>query len=135
MQLCLICQQGFLINSNFQCIPYGPLTSISTANCSSIYNCLYCAFNNYCDLCAGGWNPINGSCVTTHGCSVPNCESCSNSTTCYSCSQNYTLNNNICVLNCNVDNCIVCSTDPSTCGICFKNFVPNNNFTNCSCPT
>lgn len=76
------------MNSYLQCISYNPTPSF-IANCSGVYNCLYCKSNNYCALCTPGWNPINGSCVTTTGCTVANCVSCTLPNLCSTCANNY----------------------------------------------
>ena len=85
--MCLVCQQGYAINSYFQCVSVIP--ALTVANCSGIYNCLYCAYNNYCDLCVSGWNATNGVCLTNTGCAVSNCASCSSPSVCYSCAASY----------------------------------------------
>lgn len=120
LQLCLVCQQGYFINSYFQCVSYNP--ALSAPNCTGIYNCLYCGYNNSCDYCSPGWNPINGVCLTTIGCTVANCAQCSSPSVCYSCATNYQLStNNVCILTCNINGCTTCATT-TTCQTCGPNF-------------
>lgn len=106
LQMCLVCQQGYFLNSYLQCINYNP--NSLAINCTGIYNCLYCAYNNYCDLCIPGWNPINGSCVTMIGCTVDNCATCTIPNLCSSCVIGYQLVSNLCNPLCNISGCISC---------------------------
>ena len=130
LQMCLVCQQGYSINSYFQCVSVSP--ALTVANCSGIYNCLYCAYNNYCDLCVSGWNATNGVCQTNTGCTVSNCASCSSPSVCYSCATNYQLSNNICTPICNIQGCSACAT-LTTCLTCAGNLQLLNNSTSCGC--
>lgn len=133
LQLCLVCQQGYFINSYFQCVSYNP--ALSAPNCTGIYNCLYCGYNNSCDYCSPGWNPINGVCLTSIGCTVANCAQCSSPSVCYSCATNYQLStNNVCTLTCNINGCTSCATT-TTCQTCGLNFLPSSDSTACNCPT
>jgi hypothetical protein len=131
LQLCFVCQQGYFINSYYQCSPYNPPPT--TPNCSGIYNCLFCSNNNYCGLCAPGWNSTNGTCLTssTVFCNVQNCLACTMTNTCATCAVNYQLSStNVCIPQCNITNCLTCS-NPTTCSACVGNLVLTNNACNC----
>ena len=132
LQMCFVCQQGYFMNSNFQCVSYNP--TLTPTSCSGIYNCLYCSSNNYCSLCPEGWNPINGSCVTTTGCLVNNCASCTTPGSCSTCATNYQLVSNVCNPLCNINGCTSCAS-LTTCATCGANFQPNAGNTACNCPT
>lgn len=137
LQLCMVCQQGYFINSNYQCVSYNP--SLTTSNCSGIFNCLYCAANNYCDFCINGWNATNGTCLTSNVnyCSgVANCATCSSPSLCYACAPSYQLSatNNLCTPLCNIVGCTACAS-LTTCQTCGANFVFNSNNTQCNCPS
>lgn len=68
--LCIICEQGYFLNSYMQCVAYSP--EPVTATCG-IYNCIYCANNQSCSLCVEGWNETNDECETNLYCGVENC--------------------------------------------------------------
>ena len=87
---CFVCEQGYFLNSYFQCVPYNPPPN--TVECD-VYNCFYCYAANKCGSCAPGWNSTNGMCVTNLFCSDANCNSCTNSTYCVTCADSY--NNNM----------------------------------------
>ena len=132
--MCLICQQGYSLNSYFQCLPIGLITS--PPNCSNIYNCIFCSENNYCGYCAPSWNATNGLCLTSVPafCTpIPNCLGCTQPNVCGACAPSYQLNtaSNVCIPLCNISNCQTC-TNLTTCGVCYNNFVLANN--TCSCP-
>ncbi len=60
--LCLVCNQGYYLNSYFQCTADHSLSPIP--DCSNIYNCVFCSFDNYCVFCMLGWLPVHGRCIT-----------------------------------------------------------------------
>jgi hypothetical protein len=96
-------------------------------------NCISCAVNNFCAVCAVGYTPntISGTCSL---CISP-CLTCfTNNNTCSSCQPPYyvtPLNNGTCYI-CNVPNCQVCnSVDPSTCLICNTFYFYNDTSLTC----
>ena len=86
MDFCLICADGYFLNSYYQCIELSSNTN--PAPCL-VYNCISCYESNKCSLCAPGWNTINGVCVSSLFCDDPNCASCTNATTCVKCAAFY----------------------------------------------
>lgn len=82
LPVCLFCNQGYFQNSYFQCVPYSPTALMPSCN---VYNCLYCAYNNSCTLCAPGYLPINGLCISSIQCTDPNCVQCTQSSICIQC--------------------------------------------------
>ena len=97
---CLVCEQGYFINSYFQCVKYSP--NLNTPSCD-VDNCLYCVSNNYCGACLFGWEEVNGTCQTENFCEE-NCEICTNSDTCIKCKDpnSYTLTSGFCVPKCTI---------------------------------
>ncbi len=132
--MCLICQQGYYLNSYFQCLPFNPPPQVP--NCSNIYNCIFCSANNYCSFCAPSWNATNGVCLTTVTafCTpIANCLGCTQPNVCGACAPSYQLSAgaNVCIPLCNITNCQTC-VNPTTCGTCLNTFVLTNN--TCNCP-
>lgn len=89
--MCMLCSQGYFLNSYFQCVPY-ILPSSSSSSPSpalspscNIYNCLYCSYNNSCTFCSPGYLPSNNICISSTTCSDPNCISCTQPSICVQC--------------------------------------------------
>jgi hypothetical protein len=129
-QICLLCNQGYALNSYFQCVQY---SSVTTVNCS-VPNCLYCPFNNYCDFCIPDFLPYNGSCRTSTYCNVTNCLYCQPPDNCVVCNPSYIVNlsNNSCTPLCNISNCLICDT-LNNCSLCSPTFILNSVNTSCIC--
>lgn len=121
-QICIACQQGYFLNSYYQCVSYQP--ALTTPNCTGIYNCLLCGSDNYCAFCLYNWNNTNGVCTTSiqQFCNVANCESCTDSSTCYTCVDDYAPNSlGGCIPVCGIEYCASCDTT-ETCGTCSPSF-------------
>ena len=80
--LCLLCEQGYFLNSYLQCAQFSP--AIETVKCD-VYNCLYCYEENKCANCVNEWMPLNGLCQTDKFCDAENCEVCTTSMNCTKC--------------------------------------------------
>ena len=80
--LCLVCQQGYYLNSYLQCVKYSP--PVNTVTCD-VYNCLHCDRNNTCAFCLFGWNATGSLCETNLYCDVNDCSSCTKPTLCVTC--------------------------------------------------
>lgn len=85
-RLCLICEQGYYLNSYIQCVSYTP--AIDTPACD-VYNCLHCDKENECAFCVLGWNATGVLCETNLYCDVNDCNTCTSPTNCTACNANY----------------------------------------------
>jgi proprotein convertase subtilisin/kexin type 5 len=123
LPICLICEQGYYINSYGQCSIYNPNTS--STGCT-VYNCLYCALNSStCSFCFVPWGiSSTGICLTSNQiiCGA-NCLSCLNSTSCVNCAPKYLPNNGMCVL-CNILGCQTC-VNANNCTTCLPGYINN----------
>lgn len=72
---CLVCKQGYILNSNGQCI-----NNTQNINCSINFNpfCTGCS-STACTACAVGYTLMNGQCL----CSITNCNLCIGNAFCY----------------------------------------------------
>ena len=127
---CFVCEQGYFLNSYFQCVPYSPPPN--TVQCD-VYNCFYCYAANKCGSCAPGWNATNGMCQTNLFCTDDNCQTCTNSTYCVACADSYTLTSSgTCTPACNITYCSSCKTT-TTCAVCNNTFQLSTDNTSCVC--
>ena len=106
-RICILCEQGYFLNSYLQCVSYSP--SIDSPSCD-VYNCLFCDRENECSLCLGGWNATGKLCETNLYCDVNDCATCTTADNCTSCNENYELVLGGCTPQCNITNCDECST-------------------------
>ena len=86
--LCMICQQGFFLNSYQQCIRYSPAPL--TPSCS-VTNCMYCYYDDKCSLCFPGYQVQKNLCVMDSGCLDLNCDFCLSPYVCAICRSGYTI--------------------------------------------
>ncbi len=101
---CLLCNQGYIVNSLGLCSQISN-SLVNTPTCS-IYNCLYCSYNNNCSLCMLSWENNQGVCTTNATCTSP-CLSCTSPTVCTTCITNFTLSNTNCI-SCTIAYCKIC---------------------------
>ena len=106
-RICILCEQGYFLNSYLQCVSYSP--SIDVPACD-VYNCLFCDRENECSLCLGGWNATGSLCETKLYCDVSDCSTCTKPDNCTACNENYELVLGGCTPQCNVTNCDECAT-------------------------
>ena len=118
---CIVCTQGYFMNSWGTCSLYSP--QLANTGCS-VYNCLHCAVNSTtCSFCFEPWGiSETGQCQTnnTSICTDSNCQSCSNSSYCFTCVNTYRPYLGSC-LQCQVKGCDYCKT-PNTCSSCLDNY-------------
>jgi hypothetical protein len=128
LPMCIVCQQGYYINSWGGCSQYMP--NVNNTGCN-VYNCMYCGLNSSsCSFCFVPWGiSSNGICQTniSVACTQPNCNTCANSTFCTVCTTPFTANLlGSCIL-CNIAGCSACQTT-NNCSSCLPTF----NFTSTS---
>lgn len=128
---CLICEQGYFVNSFGLCTQY--VLATNNTGCS-IYNCLYCGYNSsLCSFCFVPWGiSSTGVCQTSLFCSA-NCQLCTNSSQCLTCAPSYTVNSTGVCISCNVANCQTCQ-QANVCATCAFNYTLASTGFCISCP-
>lgn len=91
--LCMICQQGYFLNSYQQCVQYFPAPM--TPSCL-VSNCMYCSYDDKCSLCFPGYEVQKDVCVLKSGCKDPNCDFCLSPYVCSICRSGYSVYNRGC---------------------------------------
>lgn len=145
-QGCITCISGYTPNQQGVCVV------------CDVQNCISCAAQNYCQTCATNYTlgifptinmteclcvppfgMVGGSCVclspyiyTGSFCLCPgaNCAQCDSNGYCINCLKGYVSNGGVCLLQCNINNCIACSAF-NQCSQCVGNLVPSSDGFTC----